>query len=305
MAQHLEAAYYTSIGEDAPAFLKESDNGRYTIYRFIEEKIAVSIAAFYALECAIGHLVHTRGGTPFEWLNKIAERATDAADSLLLRSFANAAWKAGQPFRGIDRITRDNFTSAYFLPEEEIKKDIDQVYAAALRLRKEMQDVAGGSVDVQLQKVNLLLQNESFALEMAQQLETAYYKDTHQPVPDFLKEGEDNAETRRSIKDDKIAANMAGFYALESGLNYLAVSRNNLPSDVLYSIVADSIIETDKELFERLANLTWKAGQPFRGLHRIKRATFISFDLLPQHEKEKDWVQIKAAAKKLQQTTQL
>lgn len=305
MAQHLEAAYYTSIGEDTPAFLKESDNGRFTIYRFTDEKIAVSIAAFYALECAIGQLMYSKGGNPFDWLIKISDRTIDAADRLVLHSFANAAWKAGQPFRGLDRISRDNFASAYFLPEEEIKKNMDQIYAAALYLKKEIQDIGDCSIDVQLEKISQLLQSESFALGIAQYLEEAYYKDTHQFAPAFLQKGEDTAEIKRFMKDYKIAINIAGFYALESGLSYLAISQHSLPSEIIFSIITDSIDVKDKQLFERLANLTWKAAQPFRGLQRITRAIFTPFDLLPQNEKNKDWVQIKAAAKKLQQTLQL
>lgn len=112
MAQYLEAAYYTSKGEEAPAFSEEGIHNRYTTCLLIEEKIAVSIAAFYALECAIGQLIYSKGGNPFDWLIKIKDRTTDEADRLVMHCFANAAWKAGQPYRGIDRITRDNFISA-------------------------------------------------------------------------------------------------------------------------------------------------------------------------------------------------
>jgi len=302
MAQNQEAAYYTSGGQAIPPFLEEGDDKRYIEYPVKEEKIATSIAAFYALESAMGQLIKTKGGTPYEWLHKISERDIDTADILVLNRFANAAWKAGQPFRSPDRITRDNFIAAYFLPEEEIQKDFDQVYAAAVMLKKQMQDVGNSSPEVQLQKISTLLHSGSFALEMAQHLEAAYYKGIHEPAPAFLKPGEDTAVVRRTIKAEKIAVNIAGFYALECGLSYLASSRNMLPSDVLRAVIADSISEKDKELLERFANLTWKAGQPFRGLSRITRPTFTAFDLLPQHEKEKDRVQVKAAAKKLRET---
>jgi len=302
MAQNQEAAYYASLGQAIPPFSEEGDDKRYIEYPVKEEKIATSIAAFYALESATGQLIKTKGGTPYEWLNKITGQKLDTADILLLNRFANAAWKAGQPFRSLDRITRDNFIAAYFLPEEEIQKDFDQVYAAAVMLKTQMQDVGDSSLKVQLQRIGVLLHSRSFALDMAQHLEAAYYKGIHEPAPAFLKPGEDTAMIRRTIKAEKIAINIAGFYALECGLNYLATSRHMLPSDVLPSVIADSINENDKELFERFANLTWKAGQPFRGLDRIERPNFTAFDLLPQHEIEKDWVQVKAAAKKLQET---
>ncbi len=302
IAQNQEAAYYASAGQVIPPFLEEGDDKQYVTYPFKEPKIATSIAAFYALESAMGQLIRTKGGTPFEWLHKITDRDIDTADMLVLNRFANAAWKAGQPFRSLDRITKDNFIAAFFLPEEEIQKDFDQVYAAAIMLKNKMQDVGDSNLAVQFQKISTLLHSGSFAFEMAQHLEAAYYEGIHEPVPDFLKPGGDTAVTRRTIKEEKIAVNVAGFYALECGLNYLASSRHMVPSDVLRSVTADSINENDKELFERFANLTWKAGQPFRGLGRIERPTFTVFDLLPLHEKDKDWVQVKAAAKKLQET---
>jgi len=55
----------------------------------------------------------------------------------------------------------------------------------------------------------------------------------------------------------------------------------------------------DKVLFERLANATWKAGQPFRGLERSSTKNFTLFKFLPPEEIEKDWNQIKAAAEML------
>jgi hypothetical protein len=46
----------------------------------------------------------------------------------------------------------------------------------------------------------------------------------------------------------------------------------------------------------RFANVTWKAGQPFRGLDRIAHATFTPYYFLTEAELEKDWIQIKLAA---------
>ena len=301
MAQNQEAAYYAALNQAIPPFSEKGNDKRYTEYLLKEEKIATSIAAFYALESGIGQLISTKGGTPFEWLKKITEQKPGAADVLLLNCFANAAWKAGQPFRSLDRITGHNFIAACFLSEEEIQKDVDQVYAAAVMLKKQMQDVGDSSVEVQLQKIGTLLQSETFAFDMAQHLEAAYYKGIHEPAHDFLKPGEATAMIRRPVGAEKIAVNIAGFYALECGLSYLASSRDMLPSDVLRSVTDDSIPEKDKELLERFANLTWKAGQPFRGLSRIARPTFTAFDLLPQDEKNKDWIQIKAAARKLRE----
>ena len=302
MAKNQDAAYYKAQGQPAPDFLHQNEEAAVVGKSAKEEKIATNIAAFYALECAVGALMEQKGGTPSEWLNKIKAKQLDASEVLLLNRFANAAWKAGQPFRGLERITRDVFVSPVFLPDAEIKKDHDQVSAAAGKLMEAIRDVKDAPKAKQLQKLKALLQDKSFALEMAQHMEAAYYTGQQQAVPAFLKPGEDTATLGKSAKAEKIATNMAGFYALECGLSYLATAQQKLPSSVLQSIVTDSFDAKDKKLFERFANVTWKAGQPFRGLDRITREVFIPFDLLSKEEQEKDWVQIKTAAEKLLQS---
>lgn len=302
MAKNQEAAYYRAEGQPAPEFLPANEEPG-TIERSVkDEKIATSIAAFYALECAIGELMEQEGGTPLEWLNKIKTNQLDSSGVLLVNRFANATWKAGQPFRGLERITRDVFISPVLLPEAEVKKDYDQISAAADKLIEAMWGVKDASKENQLQKLKALLQDKSFALEMAQHMEAAYYTAQQQDVPVFVKPGEDTATVSKNAKEEKIATNIAGFYALECGLSYLATAQQKLPSVVLQSIVNDSLNAKDKKLFARFANATWKAGQPFRGLDRITREVFIPFDLLSKEEQEKDWVQVKAAAEKLLQS---
>ena len=294
-----EDTYYTAQGKSVPAFLS-ADEENATVKKSVkEEKIATNIAAFYAVECGIGFLMEQHGGTPVEWLNKIVNHQLDSSETLVLNRFANATWKAGQPFRGLQRIKKDNFISPVFLSKDEIKKDYDQVNAAAEKLLPAMQTVAGKSVKDQLQRLSELLKDEQFAMDMAQHMEAAYYKALNEPIPDFLKAGEDTASFQKSFKEDKIATKIAGFYALECGISYLATAQHLVPSDVLRSIAHDSLSNENKKLFERFANATWKAGQPFRGLNRITRKTFTCFDLLPPDEVEKDWIQIKAATAKL------
>ena len=302
MAKNQDAAYYKTQGQPAPDFLLQNEETGTVEKSIKEEKIATNIAAFYALECGMGALMEQKGGTPLNWLNKIKSNQLDSSEVLLLNRFANATWKAGQPFRDLKRITRDNFISAVFLPEAEVKKDDDQISAAADKLMEAMQDVKDASKAEQLQKLKALLQNKLFAPEMAQYMEAAYYTAQQQAVPAFLKPGEDTATISKNAKEEKIATNIAGFYALECGLSYLATAQHKLPSAVLQAIVNDSLNAKSKKLFERFANATWKAGQPFRGLERITREVFIPFDLLSKEEQEKDWVQIKAAAEKMLQS---
>ncbi len=302
MAKNQEAAYYVSLGQTVPPFLPDNNDAS-TIKRSVkEEKIATNIAGFYALECAIGALMEQKGGTPIVWLNKINEKKLDSAEALVFKRFANATWKAGQPFRGLNRITRDVFISPVFLPEDEIKKDFNQVSAAAAKLLPALRDINDTSKKGQVKKISLLLKDKQFAMGMAQHIESVYYTARQQPVPAFLKPGEDTAAIKKPVKEEKIATNIAGFYALECGLSYQATSQKKLPSAVLQSIINDSISKEDKRIFERFANATWKAGQPFRGLDRITRDSFTSFDLLPPEEVEKDWAQVKAAAGKLKKS---
>ena len=299
MAKNQDAAYYIAQGQTPPAFLQDGADTSTIQRSFKEEKIATNIAAFYALESAIGVLMEQKGGSLLEWLNKLIGNRLDSTEILVLNRFANATWKAGQPFRGFKRIISEVFISPVFLPADEVKKDYDQVIAAATKLLPALRNVKDSSRENQLQKISQLLKDKQFAFEMAQHMEAAYYTAQQQAVPPFLKPGEDAAMIKKSLKEEKIATNIAGFYALECGISYLATAQKKSPSVVLQSIINDSISKDDKRLLERFANATWKAGQPFRGLDRITRATFTSFDLLKPEDIEKDWVQIKAAAEKL------
>jgi hypothetical protein len=152
-------------------------------------------------------------------------------------------------------------------------------------------------INQELRKIEALLRSVEYNNAMAQTLEAAYSKNIGKDVLPFLSQDEDTA-ANSFIKNEKIAINVAGFYALECGLNYFA-AQGKLPSNVLMSVVNNSISKDDKILLQRFANATWKAGQPFRGLDRIERENFVPFDFLSEEEKEKDWVQIKVAAEKL------
>lgn len=141
-----------------------------------------------------------------------------------------------------------------------------------------------------------LMQDKDFARRMAAGMEAAYYKGQKQEVPVFLAPGEDTATVMMSLFEEKVAINLAAFYALECGTSYFVQKNDATPSNVLTSILNDSLPEADKRIFKRFANATWKAGQAFRDLNRIERENFIPFNLLSEEEKEKDWNQIKWAA---------
>lgn len=158
------------------------------------------------------------------------------------------------------------------------------------------------SVDVraqQFQKLQALLRDQNFALEMAQYLDAAYYKGINQPVPPFLKPEEETATQPKSVKEEKIAINLAGFYAVEVGISAISDRTKETPIDILDSIVKGTRSKDDVLLFARFANATWKGGQPFRALNRITRDTFKPAILLSTEDIQKDLDQVNAAAQKL------
>lgn len=298
MAQTLQAAYYKNEGQTAPPFLEPGDDTATKRKLVKEEKIATNIAGFYALECGIELLTAQTNKTPVELLNEIVKNKINSASINILNRFANAAWKAGQPFRGLNRIERSTFSGFNFLPGYEVKKDYDMYKTAAAKLLPAMQNLAGSDINKQMQRIRELMQDENFAIAMADSLHVGYYKREQQKAPPFLTKEDDTATVLKSVMEEKIAISVGGFYALECGLNFFA-AKNILPSQILKSIVEGTISNNDKMLMERFANVTWKAAQPFRSLERIKRNNFIPFYFLDEKEIDKDWVQIKAAAEKL------
>ena len=301
MAKALDAAYHEGVGEKPVDFLLPGESIA-TVWKSVkEEKAATSLAGFYATECGVSYLATQTQKKPTDILQAIVNKTLDSASILLLNRFANATWKAGQPFRDIKRITRSTFTVFNFLPPDEVEKDYVQINSAAAKLLSAMQDVINSDTKGQMEKMRSLLQSESFAYEMAANQDAAYNNSQQQPAKAIINQ-DDTATIEKNVKEQKIATGIAGFYALECGVNYLVATKHILPSAILQSIVGNTISKEDKELFCRFANATWKAGQPFRDLSRITRETFTPFYFLSASDIEKDWVQIKAAAKKLQES---
>lgn len=301
MAKTLDAAYHEGVGDKPVDFLLPGEDTAIIRKNLKEEKTATSLAGFYATECGVNYLAVKTQKKPTDILQAIADKTIDSASVSLLNRFANATWKAGQPFRDIKRITRSAFTVFNFLPADEVEKDFIQINSAAAKLLSAMQDVVNSDTKGQMEKMRSLLQSESFAYEMAVSQDAAYNDNQQQPAI-TIRNQDDKATIEKSLKEQKIATNIAGFYALECGVNYLVAVKQILPSTILQSITGDTISKEDKELFCRFANATWKAGQPFRDFKRITRDTFTPFYFLTPVDIEKDWIQVKAAAKKLQES---
>lgn len=298
MAAALDASYYKGIGQTPPPFLAEGEDSVTVNKSVKEEKIATSIAGFYALECGLGYLCDQTKQTPVEWLQKVINKKADDSAIALLNRFANATWKAGQPFRGMERIKKANFISWSELSKEEVEKDTRQIVAAASRLSMSLKQ---GTMEEQMQQLRTLLHDTDYALHMAAFIDSMYSVNEQQAIHAFIKPEGENAVKAKKAKDEKIATNLAGFYATECATNYLATTNDKTPSEILQSLVDNTMSKQDKMIYARFANATWKAGQPFRSLNRISRETFTPFYFLSEADIDKDLAQVRAAAAKLLQ----
>jgi hypothetical protein len=301
MAQSLDAAYYRGQGQTPPPFLKPEELTATTPKSMREEKIAINLAGFYALETGAGYLAERDRQPLLDVLQAVADGRRPDADMLLLARFANATWKAGQPFRALARISRPAFVPAARLDAVELRKDFAQIRAAATRLVAAMQDSRGRDNAAQLARLQALLRDTTFAQDMAQTLDAAYYTGQGQPVPPFLKPEEMSATAPKSVREEKIAMNLAGFYALEAGVGIIAERGRESPLQIIDGVAQGTRPASDMLLLARLANATWKAGQPFRSLARISRDTFKPAALLTPDDVAKDHAQIRAAAVRLAQ----
>lgn len=296
MAAKLEAAYYAGAGKAAPPFVAHGDESKTVEIQLSNEKIAINLAGFYALECGIGYLCKLHNRTPVAVISQIVTDSAAENDMLLLARFANATWKAGQPFRSLERIQRPAFISASALPATETIKDYQQVKSAAEKLLEQFYGHTTDNTEQQFRWLQHLLQDTTFAIDMAMHQEALYCRNMQQPVPPFMTEAEKVTTLHKPFTAHKIATCIAGFYALECAVNYFVTTRQQLPSEIIQAFLENTLADIDKELFARFANATWKAGQPFRGLDRITRDNFIPFCFLSTAEIEKDYVQLTAAA---------
>ena len=167
----------------------------------------------------------------------------------------------------------------------------------AEKLLISMDTVREAPVARQMELLRRLLQDTGYAAEMAAYLHSAYYRASGEKEEPFLVSKDDTARLQKTARQMKIATSIAGFYALECALNYLATTRDASQLQLLDALVTDSLGKQDQMVFARFANATWKAGQPFRDLGRITRATFTPFYFLTEADIDKDLMQVKAAAR--------
>lgn len=299
MAKALDSSYYVGVQQEQPPFITPADDTTIIRKSLRSEKIAMNLAGFYALECGINLISSKTNQTPVALLEQITGKTIDSGSILLLNRFANATWKAGQPFRDLTRISRPNFIVASSLSQEEIDKDYYQIFHSAEKLLSSMKPFSDKPIAEQMDLLRKLLQDTLYAQEITSYLYSSHDTTATQKRGPYLTPSDDTAKVVKTAKQMKIATSIAGFYALECALNYLATTRLEQPSSILQSLINNTLSAEDKMLFARFANATWKAGQPFRDLNRITRATFTPFYFLTEEDIEKDMVQIRAAASRL------
>jgi hypothetical protein len=239
MAEALDAAYYRGQGQTPPPFLKPEEMAATAPKSVREEKIAINLAGFYALEAGAGYMAERDGQTPLDVLQAVADGRRSDADMLLLARFANATWKAGQPFRSLARITRPTFVPA--TPGREPNCARTSCRSAPPPRRawcRRCRTCCSRTTAAQLARMQTLLRDTDLSRTVAQALDAAYYQGQGQPVPPFLKPEEMTATTPKSVREEKIATNLAGFYALEAGVGIIAERGRETPLQIIDGIVA-------------------------------------------------------------------
>lgn len=149
------------------------------------------------------------------------------------------------------------------------------------------------------QKISALFQSVAASVAAANVLDKAYadgvgQPDYHQPF---------TAESNPQM----VAMNVAGLYAADTAANVLTMNAVGNADEEVYKESLERIVNNDLDHEERyivknLANLAWRAGQPFRDiatkpLNRITRDVNAQFNTLPEDEQDKDLIQIREGAR--------
>src|SRR5450432_1664381 len=98
-------------------------------------------------------------------------------------------------------------------------------------------DAMKQKIQNQLAVIDSLLRSAAFSTEIAKAQDSAYYTGIGEPVPPFLTAAEDSAVITKNAKEEKIATNLAGFYALECGLGALCNQTKEKPTTWLEKII--------------------------------------------------------------------
>lgn len=147
-----------------------------------------------------------------------------------------------------------------------------------------------------LKIISEVLMSVDKCVELANSAELAYHIGTGNDPETFV--------PMTLFEPQRVAMNMAGVYAVQTASSVIAEIRDGKVTErgfeqALRDIATGNLSDLERSVARRCSNLSWKAGQPFRGLERIKRSAMVDFNLLPTDEIAKDDDQLRAAAKEL------
>ena len=152
----------------------------------------------------------------------------------------------------------------------------------------------------QFQALNRLLQRRSFGEELCQIGHNAYQTQiAHEAATTLFTPGMSEPDRERLF-----ATSIAPLYAIDSLITSKWLHHKTSPLAALDEIIEDASASQGVTDLGLLANATWKAGQPFRGLGRIERPVFRSLVTLGQEELSKDPILVKAMAIRLREALQ-
>lgn len=151
------------------------------------------------------------------------------------------------------------------------------------------------------QKVTAFFQSIDQAVPAANRLDKAYADGVGHP--------EYHTPFDATSNPQMVAMNLAGIYAADTFGNMMSLYYGEEADEDAYvqalqDLEAGAITEDVKSIAKNLANLEWRAGQPFRDmaakpLNRITREVNMQFSLLPSDEEDKDLIQVREGARVL------
>ncbi len=166
-----------------------------------------------------------------------------------------------------------------------------------------MNTTVAGMKTVKFAAVARLFQSIPSTVDAANRCERAYYVGENKPH-EYVEFGAD--------KPEAVAMAIAGLYAADTAANIIAAFRDGFNgegkvdesayTEALRAIATGDLDEFELYTAKNAANLSWRAGQPFRGiaskpLERLTRPINMQFNMLPSNEENKDLVQVVEGAK--------
>lgn len=145
-------------------------------------------------------------------------------------------------------------------------------------------------IKLQLNQVRAIMQDWDKSIHIAKNLHDEHYSRQGLEVTPF------HYEPIEKEVYENVAMCTAPMVAMEAVLSYLVESKKQDPMRTIWTLQKGTLDDASLLLAARLANLTWKVGQPFRSPDRIQRDCFIPAAQLSQEELLKDYDQLQAAA---------